>query len=140
MSKDIPDRMTVVLNIYHQHPGDDASHVANVESRALNTVCEVYSRRITITPEWMPLDLGWIGKEAGTIVIQNIEGKDITEQPSPEQIKETESRVILLSYDKVRSFEVRVGACYYGTPTHLEDLRISCPTGKALARITVIPS
>lgn len=140
MSNDLPDRMTIVLNIYHQHPGEDANHVSNVESRLLNNACEIYSRRIEVMPEWKTIDLGWVGNMAGMIVIQNIEDKDLTKLPSPEEKELIQSKTILLSYDRVKSFEIKVGSCHYCTPTHLEDLFISCPTGKALARITVIPS
>lgn len=55
-------KMSVVAQIYHQIPGDDAYNAPLKFSRMLSTDEQCYVRTVKVGTSWQRLDRGWVGK------------------------------------------------------------------------------
>lgn len=65
-----PDRITVVESVYHQRFTKQPTGVESRFSRNLDTREQPYTRQLTATKDWQPLDCGWL-KSVGMLVISN---------------------------------------------------------------------
>lgn len=94
---DSPSRITVVETVYFHNRGIDPAVITSKFGRPLETDEQAFVRRATMTEDWVPLDVGWV-KKAAMIVIQNLEGRNLQVNPTPEEKLETASRVVELSF------------------------------------------
>ncbi len=80
---DLGDRMTVKIQLYHEHSGEQP-HATDVSfSGTLDTEHEVYQRRLNVGNDWEPLDIGWIPEgDVGYVVLDNRTGKGRHSNPT----------------------------------------------------------
>lgn len=65
----ISNRVTVVLNVYHNTPSRNTIGPEPIRfSKSLDTTNVAYQRTIELNNEWMELDLGWL-KDSGCSVL-----------------------------------------------------------------------
>jgi hypothetical protein len=72
-------RTTVTDSVYHQKAGDHQPTHEPLTFYVLHeTAVKPYSREVTLTEEWVPVDLGWVaetGQPPSMILVVNLEGK-----------------------------------------------------------------
>lgn len=110
MSQEIPDRITVVENIYFQRRGEDPSQCGKNFELTLETKEQPYDRDLTINEEWKLLDLGWLKENTKLLWIFNKEGKFLATIPTKEEKEIVSKKVIeVFFYNRlqgdIRSFE-----------------------------------
>ena len=135
-------RLTVLLTAHHEQAGEQPRTFPLTFSDLLETTQESYSRRMRATEEWTSLDFGWIhSSEVGYIIIDNIEGRGLSIQPTPEEKALTASRVIELAYvDSPQDYwPIPPRLFFFGQVVRPSDLRIRCQNGTASYRINAIP-
>ena len=81
------DRITAVLNMYHEHHGEQPFCVPCTFSSATSTVEQPFSRRVTVEKDPIPLDTGWID-DVGYILLENKTGESPQTIPSEEEEEE----------------------------------------------------
>lgn len=139
---DIKDRLTVVINVAHEHYGDQPFGLNIVYQQPLESKEQVYSRRYMATEEWKPIDLNWL-EEVGTslVIIENLEGKGLLVNPTVEEKAATSAKILEISYTK-NSKEAdtvpSMGFCTKQTD-HPSSLYIRSRSGTATYRLTLIP-
>ena len=138
------DRITIVLQFHHQHYMEQPTTVSSAHSEMLETTVEPYSRRVTLTEEWRPIDFGWVEPgDVKYIVVENYEGKKFAVTPSPEEMKEIENRVIEVAYverdgEMGKSMLVAPRSCQYFHTKFAGMLRLRCSQGTAKGRVNII--
>jgi hypothetical protein len=141
-AKETPDRLTTVVNIYHEHRGDQPFGVQVICSQILKEKEEPYTRRIRVGVMWKTVDTGWVeSNKVGTITVENLEGKSPVTNPSKEELDEIDRKVLELSYTQ-NSDECELcspGLISILRPAKAALLSIRCQHGEALCRITVFP-
>lgn len=85
-------RLTVLHTTYYQAPGQEPTSVECNYGDWLQTDEQPYSRRITVGPDWVPVDLGWI-RDPGYVVITN-EAPTFRTLPTPEERADAYARVV----------------------------------------------
>jgi len=136
------DRITVIGTVYHQPYGADAQAIEYRFSRLLDTSEQLYERRLVATEEWKPIDCGWID-QSSLIVIKNIEGKFLQKNPTEEERKEAEAKVLEVSFADTLSSDVwliRPGEAFSGSPSNVKRLCIRCRKGAAKYILYLLPS
>lgn len=80
-------RITSLLNMYHQIPGEDARQFQFAcERSCLLSDISPYQRSVNVNADGLVLDTGWIEPEAvGTILMFNRTGTRYTVNPTPEE-------------------------------------------------------
>lgn len=133
--------LTVVETVYHQVFGEQPVSIDSRFDRELSSDEQMYQRHKVATENWQPLDLGWVSN-AGTIVIQNTEGKLSQTVPTPEQKAEIAKKIIAVSYnsESKEEFYVMPGESTRLHPSHPDKLLIRCLSGSAKYTINAIPS
>lgn len=141
--KDVPDRLTLILQMHHQHEGDQATTIESRPWMALESKdVEPYSRRPKVTEEWQRLDTGWVGQQdaVGYIVVENLAGKGLQLHPSPEQAAEIAKQVVEIRLGKTGEGHLLV---LPGWPQQFypkgKDVYLRCQSGEASCRVTIIP-
>ena len=135
-------RLTVLLTVHHEQVGEQPQTFPLTYSDLLETTQESYSRRMRALEDWAPLDFGWIHpSEVGYIIIDNIEGRGLSVNPTPEEKALTASRIIELAYVSSLDdcWEVPPRWWFCNPVKRPSDLRIRCQNGTASYRITAIP-
>lgn len=120
------DRITTSVTVYHEHYGEDPRTVNAVKSRMLLHQVEPYTRRCQVGFQWKRIDLGPFIDEpelVGTVLIENLEGKTLTENPSPEQAKDIAARYIEYGYASSPEKLEPEQAVAYTPPGELEIIR-----------------
>jgi hypothetical protein len=136
------DRLTMVLQMHHEHYGDNPHSVEARAWRLLgSTEVESWSKRVTVKDEWMPLPLGWVEEsEVGYIVLENLEGKATLVIPSQEEKDELAKRIVQIGHpDNVVNIEVHPGFPQQLLPTSASKLMVRCLSQSASCRIHVFP-
>lgn len=142
----LKDRLVVVETVYHQPTGEQPTAVESRFSRDLQTVEQPYQRQLTATEEWKPLDCGWI-KDAGMLVIQNLEGK-FQANPTDEERAEAAARVLEVSYREDQDPNMDVsrhgwliypGESFRGCPSNLDLLAVRSQYGSLRLSVFIIP-
>jgi hypothetical protein len=110
--------------VTHQETGKAATSVPHRFSRDLPTDEEPYRRRVTATPEWVPLETGHIST-AVQLVIRNLE---------------TDSeKVVRLGGGSGRTILIFPGESCRFQPDDLGDWLICCDSGTAKCNLVLIP-
>ena len=138
LSKDI---LTVVEMVYLQPIDGEAQCVESRYMRELDTHEQLYKRRMTVTNEWKPLDVGWIEK-AGLLVIHNEEGQHLTANPTEEEAKTIADSIVEISSNSEGCFRilVRPGESTRFEPSDVFKLQIRSRTAKAFVTIHAFPN
>jgi hypothetical protein len=132
--------LTVVETVYHQQLGDQPLPVTTRFVRNLSSQEQPYVRKLTLGPEWVPLDTGWI-TEASYVIIANEGNGPITKNPTDEQIQEEANRLIDISFmgeDPHPCMTIPSGESLRMCPVDLTMIKIRCLV-TARCRITVFP-
>lgn len=137
-----PSRLVVVESVYCQQEGEQPDSLDAGYARWLTTDQQpLVRRRLTIGPEWQPLDCQWLDK-AGLLVLENVEGRNLARQPSADELAAIRGRVIELAYAGTpldRSWLIPPGESFRGCPANLDGLRIRCRCGQAKALLSLFP-
>lgn len=139
-------RLVIVEQVVH-YP-DEMSQPTSFEglgfTRHLESDEQSYTRRIRITHEWQPLDVGWC-KECGVsqLILRNEEGRGLTQNPSEEEREAIKGRIIWLASnengdDLMTPFaELRPGESLRISPTSVESW-YTCALSQEPVRATII--
>lgn len=139
-SGQMPPRVTVIEQVYYQHPEASPEGVETRYTVMLDPEGEQpWVRRFKVGPEWKFLECGWI-KSASLLILANETGKVQSVIPTPEQKRETEERVIQLGIAGCTIVQVRPGTDCRLEPADLPSLLIRCPTGEARAVLRLYPA
>ena len=148
MTRQPVGRITVVEHLYHY--ADEQSQPTSIESiftRHLKSDEQPYIRILKLTEDWIPLDKGWV-EEVGTIVIKNMEGTRYTVNPTDEERKVVESRIVEIGYHNSLSLNLATAFQLVPpqessgriTPADWFSLRVRCRSGVAKITLTVYPA
>jgi hypothetical protein len=121
------DRMSGVLNIYHQHAKTQPMG-ANIRwARQLEHVAQPLRRTAIANMPWELPDLHWLGAAVvGNVLIEN-HGRNPKE-------------VLWLSHNGRETHEIVLpGLPYFGCPVDIERFWYSSPTGPLEITITIFP-
>lgn len=135
------DRLTLTLNLVHQPRGEQPSGLNIVTSKLLETSEELYTRRITVGPEWQPIRLGdFPAEKVGRVAIYNLEGKGLSSQPSPEEKALAASKIVEVAYlGDDKGWLVEPGWPFTGCPSDVLSIRLRCLQGEARCRLYLFP-
>lgn len=133
--------LTVVEMIYLQSRNGEAQCVESRYMRELDTDEQLYKRRLVITNEWKPLDVGWIEKP-GLLIIHNEEGKHLTVNPTYKEKQIIADRVVEISSNPEGCFSILVlpGESTRFQPSEVSKLQIRCRSDKASIIIHAFPN
>jgi hypothetical protein len=135
------DRLTVTQSVNHEHRGEPPKSVVVGYSRTLEYKEEPYQRRFSVPGTWTPIDLGWMPSDkVGCVVLENLEGRSHLVNPTDEERKEIEAKVLEVSYhqDSKACDLIRPGASDIKWPSDASKLYVRCQSGTASCRISVI--
>jgi|SRR3972149_944886 len=113
---------------------------AGIDSRAvrvLPTTEQAFVRTLEIDSEWVDVETGWV-RQCSQLVIQN-RGTSFQVQPSPEEIKAAEGKVIELGRNGEGFYRIHPGMVFCGAPVQLAGWQLRCPTGLVHCEIYVFP-
>jgi len=135
------DLLTVVESVYF-HPANRG--IRQVDSRWCRNLLGVgeqpYERYLKASPQWQPVDLGWI-QEVGMMVIRNEEGisEGLVIMPLPLDVLD---RFIEVAYEGAKdgdSVMILPGEALPFYPRTPKNLRIRCPSGTARYHLFIVP-
>jgi hypothetical protein len=86
-------KLSYVLQIYYQAPGDDAVAITVRHLKKLKSDEQPYERKLKVSKNWLPLEFGWI-KEPSLIVVRNLGIARIQGVPTSEQKEAAEAAVL----------------------------------------------
>jgi hypothetical protein len=145
-------RITSQLSVHYEPMDEQAysiepinSHI-NVENRE-----DVYSRKMTVGPDWQPIQMGPFeetGPESiGLVIIESLNGRFPSVNPTDEERKEELKKIIEVSLTPepadssslmlVLPWPSRLP--YFGKPTDVSLMRIRSQSGEAKCRIYLFP-
>lgn len=137
------DRITVIEQIYHQPDGKSPTLNETRFDNLLETKGQPYKRiEIEAGPEWTPLiPKGcWLDK-VGMIFVENEEGRHFTVNPSQEELKAINRRVLLITdHNELSGWEVPPREGFRGRHSKPESLMVRCREGVAKYTITAYPA
>lgn len=136
------DRLTVVVQSYHQHSGRQPTQDTSSVSRILETREPAYRRPMTVGESPEPIDLGWLrGKPLSLLSIRNVTGSALRVNPSPQERQRIDAAVVVLERaggEKVAL--VRPGMFFFGEVPDPESLTIRCESGEAELDLIAYPA
>lgn len=130
--------VTVVETVYHQVVNQQPMGIPHNFQVALESDAVPNVRRVSVTGEWQPIDLGWIEKPS-MIHIVNEEGRRFSRNPSEAERLSVAERVVEVGYEGAAFLEVRPGRSERLTPVDAGRLRVRCRSGSAVCTVTVYP-
>ena len=151
-AKPSPARLTIVSVVYHQPLGEEPHSFPHKISRPLLTDEQAYTRKLKVTQEWQPIDIGWL-TSLSLLLITNEEGKYAT-QPSEEEKLAISQKVLEIgfqgkvnyppAYDLSSLFPTPVfligpGDSFSASPCDCESLYLRCQSGVAKVTINAFP-
>ncbi len=137
------NRVAVIETILHQLAGEQPTSIENRFARELETDEQSYDRKVKIGENWTLLDLGWVANVGGPsiIVIVNEEGRNLQVNPSEEERKAIDAKVIELCSGRCEDLEpewfIPPGESFRGSP--LKPVYLRCRQGIAKVRLFIIP-
>lgn len=136
-----PSSLSAVFMIYHQQSGESPTAVDGRWSRGMEGDEQPYSRKVVLGEDWQPIDCGWCKDGAGYVVIENLEGKNLQAQPTPEERRAISERVVEIGFGEnpAACLFVLPGESHPLSPTDASEIVLRCRKGKAKATVTVYP-
>jgi hypothetical protein len=95
------DRLTVVIQVHHQHEGENPVSSTASFSRFLESQEQPYFRRYKIGENWKDVDFGWV-ESASYFVVENRAGAASSQLPSEEEKEELAKMILEVAFE---SFE-----------------------------------
>lgn len=139
------DRLTVTMQMVHQHCCVDPVPVRPNFAAVLKNKEQPYQRRIWIAQEWKKLDYGWLNDDGlhGIVVVENLSGKQRSivkkkdEQEDPGNILEIHLRELIDERPPIMT--ILPAQFQFFNPTASTQYMIRCVGGKIEYAITVMP-
>lgn len=137
------NRLTTTTDTYHESQDNPPTQISFGFERLLKTDEEVYSRRLVVGEEWVPLDCGWLEK-ASLIVIRNVL-VPLKVNPTEEEALAISQREIWLTQDENPTensphWVIHPGEGFQGSPSSLSDIHLRCRKGQVKVSLSIIPS
>ncbi len=136
-------RLTVVDAVYFSPHDGQPIEYRTPFGRELLTDERPYSRPLTVGPEWVEVDLGWL-KDVGVsmVVVQNDEGRYRQTVPSPEERASESDRVVEVAAETgVPPFAlVRPTESCRFEPARATGLALRCRSGSAKVTVVLVPA
>ena len=138
--KTIQDLLTVVEITYHQVWGEEPTLVESKFERRLKTSEQPYTRRVRVSEEWRPLELGWLSDmPLSLLIVQSREGVALRAHLSEEEQADLAARIIEVAYEGSPGWCIPPGESMRGCPSTPENLLLRCRHGEASAIIYAFP-
>lgn len=133
-------RLTIVEQVSFISPEDPPKSDENRWSIPISSDEQPYGRKTRATPEWKPLDCGWV-KECSVLIIYNLEGKNRQKIPTEEEKAETASKVLELALDgtHIASIAIPPGSSIRITPIDCTAISIRSACGLLQYSYTLYP-
>ena len=140
----MPDLLTVVERVTHRPNGAQATQNERSYTLKLATREQPYERRCEATPQWQPLEFGWLRHESvGMLYVINDEGKFHQRNPTEEERRAVEALVLEVGIDTApirRISYVPVGATVRLFPVAGDgQLMLRCQSGVAKYTLVAYP-
>lgn len=132
------DRLTIRAGIFWEHFGENPVGGQITSATILDTYfVEPYIRRIRVTEQPKPLDLGDVSPDdVGYIMLVNTEGTKLEFNPSDAELSSIRRRVVDVGSD----FELHPnGRPFIGQPKRNKPLILQCQHGIAIVRAYIYP-
>ena len=131
------DRLTIKIDVYWQHFGEDPIGRSEVVSdNLINTGVEPYVRKIKVGETPCSLEIGDIPKDQmGYIFVTNIEGLRLRQNPTQEELEDIKSRVVLLDGWEIAPY----GMPFIGKASQASKLEARCLHGEAVLQVSIFP-
>lgn len=138
-----PGRLTVVEQVSFQRAGDRPVTAASAYHFKTSAAPAV-QQRIVVGPTWARLVPAG-SAEVSAVHLSNDEGKGRTLIPTPEEVAETEAKVVEVAYsssDDGDCFLVRPGRTFRAEPNGVgaSNLVVRCRSGEAQCTLTLFPA
>lgn len=136
------DRLTMVLSLHHEQPGNDTHSVESRCWKLLDNPAdqERQTKRIKVDENWSALWLGDLEPDqVGYIVVENNEGRFLQVNPTDEERLDISKRVVEIGLAGVATLLVLPGFPQQLYPQHVEGIRLRCQHGVAKCRVTIFP-
>lgn len=137
------DRMTAVLNLYHQQHDENPTEHAVRASRMLETKHQAYQRKLSLpdgADHATTLDCGWVPPaDVGFLVVENRTGTGQATYPTPEEKARLESLVVYLDLGGSMPLEILPGLFYAGPVPNPSLVRHWAGGRGSKVTITVLP-
>lgn len=101
---------------------------------------DVYTRRMMVTPEWAPVDVGWLSTQDIALLILQNRAERLSVNPSAEVLEQITNRVIEVTFDGSTPHAlVRSGGFIALEPVLASRIHIRSRTGSWKIRVTATP-
>lgn len=133
------DRITARIDVYHETLDEQPEdfHVTFSELTDQSEE-EVYSRKIKVTEEWIPIDTGWVS-EVGCILLKNT-NKKYRLMPDEDEIESEKKKVIRIRTDKTGDgWIVGKGMFFFGYPSDTATTEIKCEFETTTVELNIFP-
>jgi hypothetical protein len=140
--KPLSDRMTVIINVVHEHFPDSPVSISNVYSYLTNTNEQRFVRNVEIPDDtWVPLDIGWFDKlPSGIVVIRNMFGIDQRRSLSEEAIRNITDHYVMLKMDvDSKGIIIRPNILQVLEPEDIKSVRLKSANGRIPVKIVIHP-
>jgi hypothetical protein len=137
----LPSKITVVETIYHQNLTEEPFAIESNYDRSVKTKEQPYQRHCIVGEEWQQLDTGWIGNHPSLLYIHNREGEFPHRIPTPEEVEQSNKKVLLLSFDKTteHSWRILPKESHRGLPSTIGGLFIRSCSGITKYTLCLLP-
>lgn len=134
-------RLTVVEQVYHQQGDMPPVAFEGRWSGPLESDESTYQRPgAKVAGDWIPLDLGWLGDQAGSVIIENITGRYLKTIPTEEEKAELASKTIQVAIKGQKPFTFVPPGQHLRINLFAEnEYFVCCPAGPAEFNIFAIP-
>jgi len=136
------DRLTMVLRLYHESPGEEPISTHKAVDKFLEESEQPWVRRITVTEHSSQIDLGWFTKDnAGLVCLENTEGCQLSVNPTKEEAKQTSKKIVevRLSQDDEEYLSIPPGWAFPILTSSPNKLTFRCQSGTAKCRLFIFP-
>lgn len=133
------DRLTVVTQIHHDHPGRPTFSGDVRFDRILRTTEQPIHREIEVGEEQQRIETHWM-REVGHVLIHNV-SPTYSVNPSKEQKERDEKKIVRLTFglDCVNGIVIRPNAGYVLEVEDITSIYLRCLYQKAIVNVYLFP-
>tara|TARA_R110000751_G_scaffold222808_1_gene325058 strand:- start:432 stop:899 length:468 start_codon:yes stop_codon:yes gene_type:complete len=132
------DRISARLDVYHEKEDEEPTYINSVFSELIPPCDErVYSRKIKVSEEWQPIDIGWLNS-SGFLLIQNTKKKYKT-NPDENEIEIEKKKTIVVRTGNGEGWKIKGGSFFFGNPVDMNNVEIKCEFESTAIEIHVFP-
>lgn len=137
-------RITVVEQVAYQQEGESPTSIESHFSRWLESTEQPYQRRLTVGPDWLPLDRGWLHQYPRVLfLLRNDGGPPVQRVLSIEETRRRDELTVEIGAcfdsEKIPVVQVRSGESCRFELGRSASLYLRCPTGESRILITLFP-